>query len=422
MPWKKYYKRLVKLVNKGVVAEETVDRAVARVLRKKIEFAHVGDESLYSKDAIGSADHRNLALEVARKSMVLVKNDTLENGSALLPLDTNTTHSIAVIGRLADQANIGDDGSSIVRPDYVVTPLEGLQKLVGDSLEIEYCDGSDLDAATRAAQNADVAVVITGYDGDDEGEYMIVRGGDRASLTLRESDEALILAVAQANPRTAAVIIAGSAIVAEAWRNQVPAILMAWYPGMEGGTAIAETLFGNSNPGGKLPVVFPVSEKDLPHWDIKTTEIEYGYFHGYRLLDHGGIEPAWPFGHGLSYTTFEIGELSLAAHEISANDSLELSVSVQNTGSCSGDEVIQVYVAPPRSDVDRAPKELKSFERVHLGPGESARLSIEIPAQDLAYYDEASGTWVVQPGTYSILAGNSSSERDLSISTFTVTV
>jgi beta-glucosidase len=424
MPVTIYFgRRLKRAVRRGEVPQAAIDEAVLRLLRKKIEFAQVGEPPRYTPEAVVSDEHVALAREAAIKSMVLLKNNPVD-GTPLLPLAAAALNRVAVVGRLAALPNTGDHGSSQVRPPYVVTPLEGIRAALGDAIAVNFDDGQDLAAATRTAGGADVAVVVVGYTFQDEGEYMgsmfQARGGDRAQLTLHRRDEALVQAVAAANPRTVVILVGGSAIVAEAWRAQVPAILMAWYAGMEGGHALADLLLGHANPSGKLPCVFPRSADHLPFFDAAADEIEYGYFHGYRLLDMDGHEPAFPFGFGLSYTNYAYSNLHLSGEAITPGSTLVASVDVTNTGSRGGQEVAQLYVSYRGSAVERPVRELKGFARVSLAPGETASVSFPLPARSLAYYDEARAKWIVEPITYVVSVGGSSRAQDLLSAEFRV--
>src|SRR3712207_185254 len=204
----------------------------------------------------------------------------------------------------------------------------------------------------------------------------------------------------------------GSAVVTEGWRDEVPAILMLWYPGMEGGNAFAGVLLGQVNPSGKLPCTFPRSESDLPYFDKNAEEIEYDLFHGYRLLEKDDAEPAFPFGFGLSYSSFDYSGLHLEASEIEGDGTLRSSVEVTNAGSRPGEEVVQVYVGAKESRVERPVKELKAFKRVQLEPGQTERVSLEVPAQELAYCDEDASTWVVEPGAYEATVARHSKDAE----------
>ncbi|HSJ57099.1 MAG TPA: glycoside hydrolase family 3 C-terminal domain-containing protein [Anaerolineae bacterium] len=409
-------RRLRRAVRRGQVAEAVIDEAVLRLLRKRLEFAQIGEPARYRPGALVCPEHVALAREAAVKSMVLLQNEPVD-GAPVLPLDLTRIERLAVVGHLAALPNTGDHGSSQVRPPYVVTPLEGMRAAVGDKVTVDYDDGHDVSAAARLVSGAGAALLVAGYTFEDEGEYMgspfQARGGDRASLALEPHDERLIQAVAAANPHTVVVLVGGSAVVTEAWRAQVPAILMAWYSGMEGGHALADLLFGNANPSGKLPCVFPRSASHLPFFDRTATEIEYDLLHGYRLLDSAGHEPAFPFGFGLSYTNYEYGNLRVSNEVVGPEDTLVVCVDVANRGKHQGEEVVQLYAGCPGLAVNRPPRELKAFVRVPLNPGETRQVTFDLPVRRLAYYDVGTSKWSVEPGTYSIYAGGSSHPADL---------
>ena len=213
--------------------------------------------------------------------------------------------------------------------------------------------------------------------------------------------------------------MAGSAVITEAWREQVPAILMLWYPGQEGGHAFADVLLGQVNPSGKLPVSFPKNAADLPFFDKDATAITYDLWHGYRKLLRDGAEPAFPFGFGLSYTSFAYTNLHLEQEQLGADSTLVATVEVTNTGSVAGDEVVQLYVAALGSAVERAPKELKAFARVGLAAGETRTVRFSVPAADLAYYDAEHG-WVVEPITYEVIVGRHAGDEDALRASFQV--
>ena len=407
-------KRLMKLVQKGEVPEDAIDEAVLRILRQKIKFAQVGERARYGPQAVLSPEHKALAREAAKKSIVLLKNERVaDSPHRILPIDTAHVKRIAVIGKLANATNIGDKGSSMVRTPYVVTPLMGIRAATRQNCEIKYCDGGKINKAVDIARKSDLAVIIAGYTHSDEGEYMFLRGGDRDVLTIKPHDETLILRIAAENPNTVVVLIGGSAIITEAWREKVHAILMAWYPGMEGGNALADILFGRMNPCAKLPCVFPKSESQLPFFDKRAKSIEYGYFHGYRLMDKEGYTPAFPFGFGLSYTTYAYKNLELDKEEISSDGTLRVSVEITNAGNVAGEEVVQLYVGHEGSQLERPLKELKGFSKVHLAPGETKRVEFALAARQLAYYDEQRSSWIVEPITYTVYVGSSSRTEDL---------
>src|SRR5581483_3141364 len=324
---------------------------------------------------------------------------------------------ILVVGRLAAIANTGDGGSSNTRPAYVVTPLDGMRAAFRN---VDYDDGSDPAAAARRAKDADVVVVVAGYTHADEGEFIppdqlapfahnfpkpanpeeqatadkvltvmggadaFSPGGDRLRLTLTPADESLIRAVAAANRRTVVAIMAGSAVITEAWRHEVPGILVLWYPGMEGGNALAGILSGKVNPSGRLPCIFPANDAQLPFFDRDATEITYDLWHGYRKLERDGNRAAFPFGFGLSYTDFAYANLRLAKKVLGAGDVLAAKVDVTNIGKVPGAEVVQLYVGARGSAVERAPRELKAFARIELAPGETRTVRLLVPVPELA--------------------------------------
>lgn len=406
--------KLERLVRRGDVPEVAINNAVQRILRQKIRFSRIGEPERYRREDVAGQTHRALACEAAVKSAVLLKNESLK-GIPLLPMRPQV-RKVAILGRLADTENTGDGGSSMVRPPHVITPLEGIRKRF-PNLEIAYSDGSDLAKSVETARSADLVIVVVGLTHENEGEYVSAvpwiakqKGGDRFSLTLESKDETLILNAVSANPQTVVVLEGGSAIITESWREKVPAILMIWYPGMEGGVSLAKLLSGDANPSGKLPCVFPKSPDQLPFFDAKVDEIEYDLYHGYRLMDKQGQDPAFHFGFGLSYTTFELGNLRLERPTIGGDDSLQIMVNIRNTGLHAGEEVVQVYIGSTESAYDRPIKELKAFQKIFLQPGEERELHFDIQANKLAVWDHG---WKVEHLVYRLWVGTSSRQEDL---------
>ena len=440
MPFGALFRRDLKgLVERGEVPMERIDDAALRILREQARFGQGRNPGDYGPEIVGCEAHRRLAREAAQKSIVLLKND-----GGLLPL--RNVRRLVVFGRLADTPNTGDGGSSNTRPGHVVTPLEGLRAALGDGIELAHDDGSDHARAVAAAQGADAAIIVVGYTHADEGEYippdMLVDflpsfpppdpqyaafadgaqggamdtgmslGGDRERLSLNPRDEALIQAVSAANPRTIVAVMAGSAVIMEAWANRAQAIVMLWYPGQEGGHAFADVITGKISPSGKLPCTFPARAEDLPFFDRNATKITYDLWHGYRKLDRDGAAPAFPFGFGLSYTTFAYAGLKLARDELQASDTLEATVEVTNAGAVAGEDVVQLYVTTEGSKVERAPKELKAFARVALSPGETRTVRLSVPAADLAYFDAGTSGWVVEPINYAAIVGRHAADPE----------
>ena len=411
MLWTKFYgERLVQAVRDGFVPEEKIDEAATRIVRTILAFDEGHKE--YDMSVVGCREHIAVAKEAAEKSITLVKN----NG--VLPLAKGSVKKLALIGRLADTQNIGDHGSSQVRPAYVVTPKQGLEKC-NPACEILYCDGTDAEAAKKAAAAADAVIFVVGYNHDDEGEYVTAEqsdnytgamGGDRkASLGLHAEDVALIRAAAPENKNSCVVLIGGNTILMSEWYDLAGAVVMAYYPGMEGGTALAEILYGDVNPSGKLPFVVPVRAEDLPYVDWEATDQYYEYYHGYTRLEKKGIAPLIPYGFGLSYTAFSI--TSPAAS--SDGTALTVTARVKNTGSRAGDEVVQFYAGYEHSAVDRPVKQLRGFARVSLAPGEEKTVTIVTPLEKLKYYDPVHRAWTLEHMPYTVYVGSSAANRDL---------
>jgi len=407
-------KKLVKLVQKGEISEKEIDEAVLRILKQKLIFAHEGDPTTYNMDKVACNEHIILSLEAARKSMVLLKNE-----KNLLPLNRDNIKKILIFGKLANMENLGDHGSSRVYPPFVTTPYEGIKKLAGSSIEVEYNEGENNDQVLELARTSDVVIVVAGYTYKDEGEYT-GKSGDRPSLTLKPEDESLIAKIAEVNDNCIVVLEGGSAIITEAWKDKVKAIIVAWYPGMEGGTALGEIIFGDVNPCGKLPMVFPKSQDQLPFTDIATREIKYDYYHGYNLMDKEGYEPAFPFGFGLSYTTYSYENLRIDKTSVKENEELKVSVDVTNTGKVIGEEIVQLYVGYKGSSVERHVKDLKGFGKISLKPGETKPITIGLKAKDLAYYDVEKKDWIVEKIEYLVHVGPSSQADKLLTSSFKV--
>lgn len=401
--------KLVEAVKEGKVSEEKIDAAALRIIRTLLAFTEA-DNNEYSKDLIGNKDHINLALEAAEKSMTLMKNDNY-----VLPFSKEKTKRIAVIGNLGKQGNIGDHGSSRVLPPYIVTPLEGIKNLLPNS-EVVYASGDDVEKAKKLAESADAVVFIVGYDHDDEGEWVtnedtdLEVGGDRRNgLGLHEKDIELLKVVGPVNANSTAVLIGGNMIMIDEWKQYVSSILMAYYPGMEGGTAIAKTLFGDVNPSGKLPFVLPTNESDLPQVDWNATEITYDYYHGYAKLDKEGIQPSLPYGYGMSYTNFKISNASFSAQD----NQIIASCDVENVGNLNGAEVVQMYVGFSKSNIDRPVKVLRGFERITLNPGQKEKVKIACPIEKIKWFNPETNQWELEDIEYDVFIGNSSADEDL---------
>jgi beta-glucosidase len=397
---------LIDAVNGAQVPQATIDGAVRRILRAQLCFRLDTDPPVADPSQVETAAHTALALEAEQKAIVLLKN-----AGGALPLDRSLVSSVAVVGPLASMANLGDHGSSWVTPSSAVAPLAGIVARAG-SVTVTSVPGPAFSPADQAAiAAADAAVVVVGLTFNDESEGL-TGPGDRTSLVLPGGQDALVAAVAALNPRTV-VVLEGSGPVVMPWVNDVAAIVMAWYPGVQGGNAIADVLFGDVNPSGKLPLSFPVAEADLPPFDNVSLAVTYDYFHGYRYLDRNGTAALFPFGFGLSYTSYQYANLKVAPATLSRFGRVRVTADVTNTGTVAGDEIAQLYVAYPGSGVTRAVRDLKGFTRVHLEAGETRTVAFDLRAADLAYWDTGAGGWTLEPLTYTVEVGRSSQDLPL---------
>jgi beta-glucosidase len=403
-----YGKKLVKAVRDGKVPEKNIDDSVTRILRQKFRFITPDFFKGYERSRVGGKDAALLAKKAATSGMVLLKNQ----GQAL-PLDEGGIKSLAVMGRLADYHNLGDLGSSAVLPPYSVSALEGVRARAGKNLKVEYCRGDSIGEAQRVAKKVDAVVIVAGMTWRDEGEHLDYWGGDRPNLELHPAEIKLIDAVSGANQRCIVVLEGGSAITMESWKEKVPAILMAWYPGMEGGNALAEILFGDVSPSGKLPLAFPKSLDQLFKFDNKSKTVEYGYYHGYRWFDKHGLEPAFPFGFGLSYTSFKYDRLALQSKAVKPDGKVRAQVDITNLGGRAGEEVVQLYVSYPGTKIDRPVKDLRAFVKVGLKPHETKTVSLEFDAHDLAWFNPDRAQWQIEDLDYLVQVGPSSRSQDL---------
>jgi beta-glucosidase len=437
-----YGKNLGRLVEQGAVPVSAIDESVRRIVRTKLVYLTREDPQTYPPDLAAAPEHTALAREVAEKSMVLLKND-----GPLLPLDKASIRKIAVVGHLADSENTGNRGSSNVTPPYQTSALKGIQDYLGGAVAVVHANGSDLAEVSRLAGEADVVLVVAGSRHDEVGEYIsdeqglrpsgpeqkkplviklpfvkpwVLSGGDRVPLALKERDLTVIEAAAKANKRCVVALVGGSVFTMEEWKNDVPAVLMAWYFGMEGGHALARVLFGEVNPSGKMPLTTPKDESQLPFFDEFADTIEYGPYHGYTLFDKEKREPAFPFGHGLSYTTYAYKNLSVATPKVAPDGRVAVSVDVTNTGKRAGEEIVQLYVGFEGSKVDRPVKLLRAFDKVGLAPGETKTIPLAVDVKDLAWYNPEARAWEIEPMTYGVLVGPSSRDADLLRARFTV--
>lgn len=389
--------KLLPLVRGGEVKEAAIDDKVRRLLR--VMFAHgLFENPKPGGGVVDTPAQRTLARKAAGEGMVLLKN-----AGGVLPLLPQKVHSVAVLGPNAAVARTGGGGSSSVKTNHAISPLDAVRERAGTAIQVSYAES--LPEAAELAAKADVALVFAGDSAEVERE-----GRDRESMDLPAGQDELIEAVTKANRNTVVVLNVGAPVAMDRWIERAPAVVNAWFPGEEGGHAIADVLFGDVNPSGKLPVTFPRKLEDSPSWGHypgKDGVVEYaeGIYVGYRHFDKKNIEPLFCFGHGLSYTKFEYSDLQVSAREVS--------LKVRNAGGRDGAEVVQLYVRQVAPSVDRPVKELKAFRRVELRRGEAWPISFSLDQSALAYYDPAKKDWVTEPGKYEVLVGASS--RDIRV-------
>lgn len=408
-----YVKDLPAAVKAGKLPIATVDESVRRVLRAKYRMGLFEDPYRYcnverEKARTLTADSRKAAREMARKSMVL-----LDNTGGVLPLDKQKVKTLAVIGPLADlrRAMLGN-WAGAGRDEDAITPLAGIRAAVGSGTQVVYVEGTSLEGgettgiaeAVKAAQQADAVLLFLGEHPD-----MSAEARNRTSLDLPGAQQALADAVAKVGKPTAAVLLNGRPLSIGPLRERVPAILEAWFPGVEGGNAIADVVFGDFNPAGKLPVTFPRTVGQVPiYYAHKNTGRPPSETERYtsKYIDVPWT-PLYAFGHGLSYTSFKYGGLAVKHPRIAADGSQEVSVTVTNTGKRAGTEVVQLYVRDDVASVTRPVKLLRGFERVQLAPGQSKTVTFKLGFEDLALYDAAMKR-VVEPGSFTVFAGGNS--------------
>jgi len=395
---------MLEAVKGGSISMESLDEACRRILTVAVN--HGG---LEKREADYDA-HHELARRAAAESVVLLKN------SGVLPLDSDNPGNLAVIGCFAKTPRYQGVGCSIVNPRRLLSPLDEIMRVADKATYAEGYDESDetdeslLSEAREAARGAETVLLFVGLPEEVETETH-----DRDDFRLPASHVEVIDAVAEECDRVVVVLQNGSAVAVQPWVTGVEAVLEAWLGGEAGGGAVADVLFGRVNPSGKLAVTFPERIEDSPGYlDFPGENGRHvypeGVFVGYRYYEKREIKPSFPFGHGLSYTDFEYSDLVLSSDKMTDEDNLVARFKVENTGDMTGKEIAQLYVAPHGSRLKRPRKELKGFEKVHLQPGESKTVTLELSRRDFAYYDDAFGEWVVESGHYTIAVGASSAD------------
>jgi beta-glucosidase len=423
-------------LNSGKYPMSVLDDKVRRHLYVMFKLNLIHDpadaeKDLTNKGVLSTKEHQEIARRVAEESIVLLKNEKL------LPLNSSKLKTVAIIGANAVGKFASGGGAANIKAPYEITALEGISNRLGSGVKIIFAPGyappagrgrrdrgdtvaaatinsNLISDAVAAAKSADAVIFVGGLN--HNGGYD-TEGSDRRDLKLPGGQDELLNKIVEANPKTVVVFMGGGAVEMGPWLARVPSVLYGWYPGLEGGNALARVLFGDVNPSGKLPCTFPQRLADSPAHALNaypgtngTVTYTEGLLVGYRWFDTKKIEALFPFGFGLSYTTFKYSGLRLVQGK-GKNDELEVEFDITNTGKREGAEVAQVYIEPVKPTVTRPNKELKNFAKVILQPGEKKTVSVKLGSAAFAYYEPNQKGWVAEKGDYKVLVGGSS--RDI---------
>lgn len=436
-----YANPLIEAVKSGKIPMSLVDEKVGDVLRVMIKTNVLDPKKRFGPGSMNTKEHQQATYDAAAEAIVLLKNQ-----NNLLPLDFSSIKSLAVIGDNATRKHSNGGLSSEIKAVYEVTPLEALRAKWGDKVDIRFAQGYEklstfvegsnngqssgtfssktqesdalLKEAVEVARTSDVALLVCGLNHDYDTESF-----DRLNMDIPYGQVELIQEVVKANPRTIVVMIAGSPLNMAAVDICSPAIVWAWFNGMEGGNALVDVLSGKVNPSGKMPFTTPVSLDqspahalgNFPGRDLKVN-YEEDILVGYRWFDTKGLPVVYPLGYGLSYTTFDYSNLNTDKETYDQADTIQATFTLTNIGDREGAEVAQLYVSDPVCSVMRPVKELKGFKKVFLKPGESRRITLDIPVSSLAFYSEAQSQFVVEPGEFILQLGASASDIKQKIS------
>jgi beta-glucosidase len=416
---------LIALVRQKKIPEYLIDEKVKRILYVMLKTNMLDGKR--KKGEYNKKEHHETAMKIAEEGIVLLKNQ-----SKFLPLDKNTIKTIAVIGFNAERKQSMGGGSSQVRAFYEITALQGIKNIAGSNIAVNYAKGYNIARGAASDKNliaeavaiaakADVVIYVGGwthgynysvwsdnaYDAEDT---------DKPDMMMPFGQDELLKAVLKANPKIIVVLMGGGAIDMRQWIDDVPAILQLWYPGMEGGNALAKIIFGEINPSGKLPMTFPKKLEDhgshaLGQYPGDGSNVHYfdDIYVGYRYYDSYNIEPQFAFGHGLSYTSFSYSNLKLNGN----NKKLVVSFDLKNTGIKAGAEVAQVYVSQSNASLPRPAKELKGFQKIFLQPGESKTVTINLDESSFQYFNDVLNKWVFEKDSFTIFVGSSSRDTRL---------
>jgi len=455
MPNGRYFgARLAEAVKEGAVSEDVINQRVREILRVRLHVKPVPEDEA-NRVIASRPDHQQIAYDVASRAIVLLKNE-----NAQLPLDVKKYKTIAVIGENATRTTATGGVGAGVKTLYEITPLQGLKDRLGNSINIVYARGYKsfsrggwqfgqpppspytnadvalMEEAVKAAKNADIVLFFGGTNREVETE-----GSDRDSIQLPSGQDEVLKAVAEVNPNIVTVIVSGGPVDLNVVNKLSPAIVMPWFNGSEGGHALADVLLGKLSPAGRLPFTLPVKLEDSPAYALgnypQTDEVKSDIFinlvdgaqaersgsgdkntaHyseeilvGYRWFDTKNVKPMFPFGHGLTYAAFEYADIKTEKAKYGANETIKVGFKLGNTGNREAGEVVQLYVRHPDSGIFRAEKELKAFSRVVLKPGETGTVELEVPVENLRYWDEDKYGWQLENGNIEILVGASSGD------------
>jgi len=420
---------LLNFVRSGEIDESVIDEKVKRILYVMVKTNMLDDNR--KEGAYTIPLHFQTSKRIAQEAIVLLKND-----KNILPFKKDQFKSLAVIGDNATRKHSNEGGSSMVKSKYEITPLQGIQNKIGDRVQINFAQGYERTTtfswdkplkdsfdpekaktlrqeAIKAAKESEAVIIFGGLNHDFDTE-----GWDRRDMKLPYEQDLLIKEVQEVNPNTIVVLIAGSPVEMDNWLDKIPAVILGWYAGMEGGNAIADVLFGDVNPSGKLPFTFPEKLEDSPAHKMgnypgknHTVNYEEGIFVGYRYFDTEKIDPIFCFGHGLSYTDYEYSDLQINNLSFNKDDKLLVKCNVTNTGKRDGFEVVQLYINDLESSVERPLKELKGFKKIFLKAGEMRQVNFELDKSAFSFYDINTSGWKAEPGKFKVLVGSSS--RDI---------
>ena len=413
----------LKLIQRNQVGEDELDAKVRRILRL---MYRTNMNNNAPRGSLNSPEHHSTARKIGTEGIVLLKNE-----GGLLPIDPNRKLVIAVLGENAVKRMTIGGGSSELKAEQEISPLQGIRNRFSKAKVIysqayTSCDLDEKDPECSitlqdslkyaAIETAKIADIVLWVGGLNKKFHMDCEGGDREDYGLPYKQNEIINEILKVNKNLAVLLISGNAVEMP-WVDNVKAIMQVWYLGSEAGNALADVLSGDVNPSGKLPFTFPVKLQDSPaHYygklsypgDSINQEYKEGILVGYRWYDTKKIIPNFAFGYGLSYTRFTLNKISLNNIEYGSSDTILVSCTVTNSGHCAGAEVVQVYVGKKESHVERALKELKGFDKVKLEPGASEKITVKIPTKSLSYYDEDESKWKLETGRYEIYVGNSS--------------